>query len=520
MSDRDFHDLETKIEGLYIQAMEKGLSGPQAREWVQKQIKAGKAKPSDNKMFHNREMDAEDAAIEKMMKQRGRNAAEAGRGQSARDVKESTADIGWFVVSPGGNALAGPYETEAKGKHAAQMGSVPGDIKVAVKFGEVDGWRFKALDPKQHGRNAAEAGRGQSAHDVKEAVYRVGGEARKRGAPEPWERARAFDKVNPKTGARPDRSVLKNYNPSKGKYSAIEFSDEEDFIMVLVMGDGKEFSYGDGKDPWTAYHGVNVLFFPDGKIDAEFGDPTSKAQWHKDKDKIIKVAKDSLKDKDLPGIYDGLGGKSNKRGTGKLSFDPNAATNEGKLTFKQFIMQEAKSKKIKEPGWYVVDHMDKPVDGPMQERGAHEMADELNAEHAEKHGKGDIEPYSVEYYSDYEIKRMNEGASPKFKVGDEVTVPASSGDGYGEKGVITQMMGDRAKVKFDKYTKDVQVRHLRACVEEESDKDRLAKQNVEKIMKAKADLAKARKAMQADPECSKCKTAFETAKKKLAALTQ
>lgn len=123
-----------------------------------------------------------------------------------------------------------------------------------------------------------------------------------KGSPKSWDRARAFDKVNPKTGKRPDRSVLKNYNPQKGKYHAIESSDEKDFIMVLVMGDGKEFSYGKDheKDPWTEYYGVNVLFFPDGKVDASTGDLTSKQQWAKDKDKIIAAAKTMLKNKDLP----------------------------------------------------------------------------------------------------------------------------------------------------------------------------------------------------------------------------
>ena len=191
-----------------------------------------------------------------------------------------------------------------------------------------------------------------------------------KGAPEPWEKARAFDKVNPKTGARPDRSVLRNRDSEKGKYYAIEFSDEEDFIMVRVEGDGKEFSYGKSvpygkdheKDPWTEYYGVNVLFFPDGTIDAHTSDPTSKKQWSKDKDKIIKVAKDSLKDKDLPAIYDGLGGKSRKRGTGKLSFDPDSKadrehsdyhgyhdkkTNE-MLTFKEFLLVEA----AEDRGWF------------------------------------------------------------------------------------------------------------------------------------------------------------------------
>lgn len=162
---------------------------------------------------------------------------------------------------------------------------------------------------------------------ISEAVHRVkSNDFAKRGAPE--DKARAFDKVNARTGKRPDRSVLSS-TPNTGKYHAVEFSDEGDFIMVLVMGDGKEYSDGNKvgfgkdheKDPWSIYYGVNVLFFPNGTIDADFHDLTSKKQWSKDKDKIIKAAKDALKDKDLPGIYDGLGGKSNKRGADKLSFD-------------------------------------------------------------------------------------------------------------------------------------------------------------------------------------------------------
>lgn len=78
--------------------------------------------------------------------------------------------------------------------------------------------------------------------------------------------------------------------------------------------------------------------------------------------------------------------------------------NEGKISFKQFL----ETKKIKEPGWYVCDHMDKPVDGPMQEGAAKRIAAEKNAAHAKKQGRGDIEPFSAEYFTDYEIKRMNE----------------------------------------------------------------------------------------------------------------
>jgi hypothetical protein len=226
---------------------------------------------------------------------------------------------------------------------------------------------------------------------------------------EPEEKARAFDKVNPKTGERPDHSILKSI--PAGKYEAVEFSDEGDYIMVLVMDDASS-------DTKPEYYGVNVMFYPDGKIDASTGDKTSAAQWRKDREKIIKVAKDSLKDEKLPSAYDGLGGKSSKRGKGDLSFDPSAKsdyhgyhdpkTNEGKITFKQFLLSEASVLKLKEPGWYVCDHMDRPIEGPMQERGAKELADEMSEKHAAKRGKGDIPAYEASYFSDYDIRRINE----------------------------------------------------------------------------------------------------------------
>jgi hypothetical protein len=229
-----------------------------------------------------------------------------------------------------------------------------------------------------------------------------------KGAPE--DKARAFDKVNPKTGARPNRSVLKKLAAeNEKKFYVLEMGDEGEYIMVLVMQSGVDY------DP--NYYGVNVLFYPDGKVDASTADKVADKQWANHKSEIIKVARAAMKDPESPMIYDGLGGKEVKRGTGKLSFDPDAKsdyhgyedkkTNEGKLTFKAFLLAEAK--KIKEPGWYVCDHMDKPVSGPMQERGAKEEAAEKNKKHADKRGKGDIDPFSAEYFSDYEIKRMNEG---------------------------------------------------------------------------------------------------------------
>ena len=72
------------------------------------------------------------------------------------------------------------------------------------------------------------------------------------------------------------------------------------------------------------------------------------------------------------------------------------------------VLGEAKTKKLTEPGWYVVDHMDKPVEGPMQERGAKASAKEMSDAHSKKHGEGDIPAFDVLYFSDYDLKRMNE----------------------------------------------------------------------------------------------------------------
>lgn len=73
-------------------------------------------------------------------------------------------------------------------------------------------------------------------------------------------------------------------------------------------------------------------------------------------------------------------------------------------------LNEGKTLKVREPGWYVVDHMDKPVAGPFTESGAHSEADEMNAKHEGKHGRGDISAFDVVYFSDYDIRRMNESS--------------------------------------------------------------------------------------------------------------
>ena len=139
-----------------------------------------------------------------------------------------------------------------------------------------------------------------------------------RGAPEV--KARAFDKVNPKTGARPDRSVLGTTGKGLGKYFALEFADEVDFITVHVVRDDVELR-DRAKDPNDNYEGIHVIFTPDGKISGDTYDVTSKRQWVADKDKIVAVAKAALKDEHLSGQYAGLMGREVKRGKHKLSFD-------------------------------------------------------------------------------------------------------------------------------------------------------------------------------------------------------
>lgn len=82
-------------------------------------------------------------------------------------------------------------------------------------------------------------------------------------------------------------------------------------------------------------------------------------------------------------------------------------------------LTEAKAFKVREPGWYVVDHMDKPVDGPYSEGNAKREAEEMSDEYAAKHGKGDISAFDVAYFSDYEIKRMNYRMNETTSVGSK-----------------------------------------------------------------------------------------------------
>lgn len=402
--------------------------------------------------------------------------------------------------------------------------------------------------------------------DMTEAVHRLPGPSHKKGAPEPWERARAFDKVNPKTGARPDRSVLRNRDSEKGKYYAIEFSDEEDFIMVRVEGDGKEFSYGKSvpygkdheKDPWTEYYGVNVLFFPDGTIDAHTSDPTSKKQWAKDKDKIIKVAKDSLKDKDLPAMYDGLGGKSVKRGTGKLSFDPDSKadrehsdyhgyhdkkTNEGKLSFKEFLLVESKEETKKmsadewraeikrrhggdrnvrfretgKHGWSKLGVNDKGPTLTHDDEGPHWEDASATANHpagvnASRWllGKYDHKKGTGTFF--HNVKHVAEAADEKRWYKKRADWQrAVNGIDVDDDGRDWAKCDGKLVAKWDEEAQEGWVK-MSITEVKLSDAKRLAKQDTEAIIKAKAEVAKARK--------SGDEAALAKAKKKLAALTE
>lgn len=89
---------------------------------------------------------------------------------------------------------------------------------------------------------------------------------------------------------------------------------------------------------------------------------------------------------------------------------------------------EAKAFKARDPGWYVVDWMDKPVAGPFSETGAREEAKELNAEFKKKNAaqsgrsaaeaglgqrasdanRGDIKAYDVLEFDETDIKRLKE----------------------------------------------------------------------------------------------------------------
>ncbi len=109
-----------------------------------------------------------------------------------------------------------------------------------------------------------------------------------KGAPEPGEAARAFDK-KPK-----DRSYFRDDKPG---YHAIEYEMTDDAIWVHVKNNA---DFEKNKEQrGDSYYGVNVLFHDGGKIEASTGDKFAAAQWREDKDKIIKVAQAFMKKKNI-----------------------------------------------------------------------------------------------------------------------------------------------------------------------------------------------------------------------------
>lgn len=168
----------------------------------------------------------------------------------------------------------------------------------------------------------------------------------------PAEKARAFDKRGT------NRSVL--HQLGKGKWIGIEFTTEEnedgeEEIQILMMRDDIE-PY-EGKHP---YYGINVVFKRDGTVfgAAASGDPIASRQWSREKRAIVEAAKKALDDPSLPGMYDGMGGKSVKRGKGKLPFDvtdhklKESVTH---ITFKEFLLAEAaRPKGSKYAAWFKV----------------------------------------------------------------------------------------------------------------------------------------------------------------------
>lgn len=66
-------------------------------------------------------------------------------GYHDKKTNEEESKPGWFVVSPGGRALAGPFPTEQAAKQKIRDGSVEDDIKPTAKYGVEDGWNFKPM---------------------------------------------------------------------------------------------------------------------------------------------------------------------------------------------------------------------------------------------------------------------------------------------------------------------------------------------------------------------------------------
>lgn len=121
--------------------------------------------------------------------------------------------------------------------------------------------------------------------DLHEKVHTIDNGHPKRGAPE--DKARAFDKVNPKTGARPNRSVLKKMQKDTEDFFAIQGEEGDEFTMCLVMSAANSEK--------SNYYGVNVLLYPDGKTDASTADSFADKEWKNHRGRIVKVAREFLK---------------------------------------------------------------------------------------------------------------------------------------------------------------------------------------------------------------------------------
>lgn len=149
----------------------------------------------------------------------------------------------------------------------------------------------------------------------------------------PTDKARAFDKVHPKTGRRPDRSVLKAIARDQ-KYLAVEGSNEGEYMEVLVMGGAvPEIDVG------NKYFGVNVIFMADGSVTQSIADDISRKQWSKDKDLIIAAARKYWKAGTIEAFVERGG---------------DADMNEGKVTFKMFLLTEGKRNDVVKPHKYSV----------------------------------------------------------------------------------------------------------------------------------------------------------------------
>lgn len=169
-------------------------------------------------------------------------------------------------------------------------------------------------------------------------VHRLG-DARGAKGSTPAARARAFDKPGTNRGTLPSTT-------GKGKYHAIESSDEGDFTQVLVMKDNVDTS---------KYHGISVNFMKNGRVSKSIADRTAQEQWDKDEAVIVATARQHLKKKQ---------------------------TNESKTTFKAFILREAAA------GWYVMKGGES-VAGPYTSQ---DQADGIA-----KNKGGDAEGFTSEY---------------------------------------------------------------------------------------------------------------------------